>query len=49
VELTERLQVIDGEVVAHQVKKDVLQGAGMSIRQDEAITVGLIATTVLGE
>jgi hypothetical protein len=40
-ELTESLQIIHGGGVAHQVEQDVLESAGVSVRQDEAITVGL--------
>jgi len=41
VELTEALQVIHGSGVAHQVKQDVLESAGVSVGQHEAITVSL--------
>ncbi len=37
--LAELLEVFPGEVVAREVKHGILQGAGMSIRQDKAITV----------
>lgn len=41
VQLTELLQVLDRGGVAGQMEEDVLQGAGMSVRQDESITVSL--------
>lgn len=40
-ELTEVLQVIHGGGVAHQVEQDVLESAGVSVGQHEAVTVSL--------
>lgn len=41
-ELTESLEVIHAGVVTSQVKEDVLESAGVSVRENEAITVGLL-------
>ncbi len=39
--IPERFEVINGEVIASQVKHGVLQGASMAIGQHKAVTIKL--------
>jgi hypothetical protein len=44
IELTELFQVLHRGRVSSQVEKDVLQGTGMSVRQDKSIAIGLFSS-----
>lgn len=47
-ELSESLQVIEGEVVSGEVEHDVLEGTGVSVRENESISVDPLGVLGVG-
>lgn len=40
--MTHLLEVIDGDLVAEEVEEDVLEGASVTVRKDEAVAVDVV-------